>query len=253
MNPVRPFFKFLRGVRSRRSQASASYAEVERAERAFYVEYVREGMTVFDVGAHVGQFTLMFSSLVGHLDGQGCVHAFEAGSEAFARLTNTCQVAGVRNVVLNHLALAEKEGKVRLNVYDDDHLAWSTQALRPLENYGIDVHPVSTEETPASTVDLYCEQNKVTSIDLLKIDVEGAELQVLLGAKQMLASHRVACVAFEFGQTTFVMGNEHAQLETYLNEMGYRIHNVVAGDPVFPGRYSAMTAQFSMHIATPET
>lgn len=184
---------------------------------------------MFDVGAHVGQMTLMFSRSVGH----GRVHAFEAGREAFRRLTNVCQEAGLRNVVLNHLALAEKEGQVRLNVDDDDHLAWSTQAHRPLENYGINVQPVSTEEITSSTVDLYCDKNDVTKIDLLKIDVEGAEFQVLMGTSHMLESQLIACVAFEFGQTTFDMGNEPDQIEAYLNGMGYRVRNVVAGDPVF--------------------
>jgi FkbM family methyltransferase len=247
MNLVRTLSKLLKRVPASRSPISASYLDVERAEQRFYLEYLSEGMTVFDVGAHVGKLTLIFSRSVG----QGCVHAFEPGREAFSRLTNVCQEARLRNVVLNHLALAEQDGQVTLNVYDDDHLAWSTQAHRPLEKYGIDVQPVSTEEIASSTVDLYCDKNNVTKIDLLKVDVEGAELQVLTGARRMLESQLIACVAFEFGQTTFDMGNEPDEIEAYLNGMGYRVRNVVAGDPVFPGRSSAQTAQFSMHIATP--
>ena len=252
MNIFRTFSNLLRLAPSSRPLLAASYLEVERAEQLFYLKYLREGMTVLDVGAHVGQLTLMFSRLVGQAEGQGCVHAFEPGGEAFRRLANACQAAGLRNVVLNNLALADKQGQIRLNVYDDDHLAWSTQALRPLENYGINVRPVSVEEPDASTVDLYCEKNAVTKIDLLKIDVEGAELQVLIGARNMLESRRIACVAFEFGQTTFDMGNEPNQIEGYLSGMGYRIRNLIAGDPVFPGRSSVQTAQFSMHLATPD-
>lgn len=252
MNILRTFSKLLRRVPASRSPLAASYLDVERGEQRFYLEHVHDGMIVFDVGAHVGLLTLMFSRLVGQAEGHGCVHAFEAGREAFSRLMNTCQEAGLRNVVLNHLALAEKEGHIRLNVYDDDHLAWSTQAVRPLGNYGINVRPVSVEEISSSTVDLYCEKNDVTKIDLLKVDVEGAEYQVLLGARRMLESQRIACIAFEFGQTTFDMGNEPDHIEGYLIGMGYRIRNVVAGDPVFPGRSSVQTAQFSMHIATPE-
>jgi FkbM family methyltransferase len=204
-------------------------------------------MTVLDVGANVGELTRLFSGLVG----QGCVHAFEPCCEAFRRLTRTCQTAELRNVALNYLALADRPGLVRLNVYDDDYLAWTTQALRPLENYGINVRPVSIEEISASTVDLYCENNEIANIDLLKIDVEGAELQVLIGARRMLQSQRIAAIAFEFGQTTFDMGNDPDEIEAYLNSMGYRIRNLVAGDPVFPGRSSVLSAQFSMHIATP--
>jgi FkbM family methyltransferase len=228
--------------------ATASFAEVERAERIFYLKYLREGMTVFDVGANVGELTLLFSRFVG---AAGSVHAFEPTGRVFERLTAVCRAAALGNVRLNRLALAEEEGPVRLHVYDDDHLSWTSRALRPLESYGIDLRPQATEEAPATTVDLYCEAHGVAEIDLLKIDVEGAELQVLIGARRMLRERRVRCVTFEFGQTTFDMGNSPEQIEACLKEAGYELRNIVEGDPAFPGREGAQTACYSMHMATP--
>lgn len=227
----------------------ASFAEVERAERIFYLEYLREGMTVFDVGANVGELTLLFSRFVGDA---GRVHAFEPSGAGFERLSAVCRAASLRNVRLNRLALAEAEGAVRLHVYDDDYLSWTSRAARPLEDYGINVKPPTTEDADATTVDLYCERNGVAAIDLLKIDVEGAELQVLLGAGRVLREKRVRCLTFEFGQTTFDMGNRPDQLERFLADVGYEVRNVVAGDPVFPGRESVQTARYSMHVATPK-
>ena len=226
----------------------ASFAEVERAERIFYLEYLREGMTVFDAGANVGDLTLLFSRFVGEA---GSVHAFEPCGAAFERLSAVSRAASLRNVRLNRLALAEEEGPLLLHVYEDDYMSWNTRARRPLENYGINVKPRATEEVPSTTVDLYCERNGVTGIDLLKIDVEGAELQVLTGAGRMLREKRVRCATFEFGQTTFDMGNTPEQIESYLRDAGYELRNVVAGDPVFPGRESVQTARYSMHLATP--
>lgn len=231
------------------SSPNASFGEVERAERVFYLEYLRPGMTVFDVGANVGELTLLFSRFVGE---GGSVHAFEPTSEAFERLAAISRAASLRNVHLNRLALAENEGAVQLHVYDDDHLSWTSRAQRPLENYGINVKPRTIEEVPATTIDLYCERNGVAEIDLLKIDVEGAELQVLIGARRMLREQRARCVTFEFGQTTFDMGNTPDQLEAFLKEAGYELRNIVAGDPVFPGRESVQTACYSMHLATPK-
>jgi FkbM family methyltransferase len=228
--------------------SAASFAEVERAERIFYLEYLREGMTVFDVGANVGELTLLFSRFVG---ASGSVHAFEPTGCGFERLSAVCRAAALQNVRLNRLALAEEEGPVRLHVYDDAHLSWTTRARRPLENYGIDLKPQATEEAPATTVDLYSEENGVEKIDLLKIDVEGAELQVLIGARRMLRERRVRCVTFEFGQTTFDMGNSPDQIEAYFKEAGYELRNIVEGDSVFPGREGAQTACYSMHVATP--
>lgn len=249
-NPAASVIRRLRRARAagQSSSGPASFAEVERAERIFYLEYLREGMMVFDVGANVGELALLFSRFVG---ASGCVHAFEPGGRAFERLETVCRAASLRNVRLNRLALAEEEGTVSLHVYDEDYLSWSTRALRPLEDYGIDVKPVAVEEVPATTLDSYCERNAVASIDLLKVDVEGAEFQVLTGARRMLGERRVRCVTFEFGQTTFDMGNSPELIETYLRDAGYELRNLVAGDPVFPGRESVQTACYSMHVATP--
>lgn len=205
-------------------------------------------MTVFDVGANIGELTLMFSRLVGD---SGSVHAFEPSLVGFEKLTVICTAASLRNVLLNRIALAEHEGVVTLHSYGDDYLSWTSQALRPLETYGIAVRAVSSEEAPGTTLDHYCQSNGIASIDLLKVDVEGAEFQVLLGARRMLEGGRVRCIAFEFGQTTFDMNNEPDDIEAYLKEVGYVLRNIVKSDPVFPGREGSQTACCSMHLATP--
>ncbi len=227
---------------------TADFAKVERTERIFYLEYLREGMTVFDVGANVGELTLLFSRFAGN---DGKVHAFEASGEVFGKLETVCRAAGRRNVAINHLALADKSGTIRLNVYDEAYSSFNTIAVRPLENYGLDLQPVGIEETPATTVDEYCAENEIEFIDLLKIDVEGAEFQVMQGARRMLESKSIKCLTFEFGQTTFDMGNKPSEIERFLNNFGYKIRNMVAGDKVFPGRESVEKAKYSMHIATP--
>ncbi|HVF43988.1 MAG TPA: FkbM family methyltransferase, partial [Pyrinomonadaceae bacterium] len=201
-----------------------------------------------DVGANVGELTMLFSRFVG---ASGVVHAFEPGGKAFERLETVCRAASLRNVRLNRLALAEEDGPVSLHVYDDDHMSWNTRAARPLEDYGIDVNPLAVEEVNATTVDLYCERGGVGEIDLLKVDVEGAEFQVLAGARRLLYERRVRCLTFEFGQATYDMGNSPDLIEAYLRDAGYGLRNVVAGDPVFPGRGGAQTALYSMHVAEP--
>ena len=227
---------------------SARPLEVERAEWTFYIKYLQEGMVVFDVGAYTGQLTLLFSKFVG---AAGQIHAFEASNVAFNRLKSICELAGCKNATLNHMAVAEKEGMVRLHVYDNEHLSWSSLTDRPLQKYGVSAKSVGVEEVMATTIDAYCEKNRISCIDLLKIDVEGAEYQVLLGARHMLEDKRILCCVFEFGQATFDMGNEPNEIEAYLRCLGYQIRNIVKGDPVFPRGSSPETACFSMHVASP--
>lgn len=233
-----------------RAIQSASPLEVEKAEQIFYINYLQEGMTVFDVGANIGEFALLFSRLVGL---QGQVHAFEASQNTFNKLTTICELANRQQIILNHKAVSDQQGIVKLYTYDDNHSGWNSLANRPLEQYGIyDVKPTHLEEIEAVTIDDYCEKNDISQIDLLKIDVEGAEYQVLLGSRKMLEKHKIKCCVFEFGQTTFDMGNSPNEIENYLRELGYSLKNVVTGNPIFPGGSQVKKAQFSVHVARPK-
>jgi FkbM family methyltransferase len=226
----------------------AAFPEVERAERIFYLNFLREGMTVFDVGANVGELTLLFSRFAGE---SGAVHAFEASGSVYKKLELVCRAAGKRNVELNHLALSDVNGSIRLHVYEDAYSSFNSQAARPLKNYGLPLEPIELEEVSAVTIDDYCQDKKIERIDLLKIDVEGAELQVMRGARRMLQSKSIRCLTFEFGQTTFDMQNRPEEIEELLKEMNYRIRNIIEGEAIFPGRASVETARYAMHVATP--
>lgn len=230
-----------------RSLRTPGFEEVEREERAFYRSYVRDGMTVFDVGAHVGALTMLFSKLAG----SGAVHAFEPAPAAFDELQSAVTRAQAINVVPNRRALSDRPGRVRLHCYGGPFQAFNSLADRPLADYGVDAGPVRHEAVEATTLDAYCAAANVERIDLLKIDVEGAELQVLRGAEAMLAARRIGCVAFEFGQATFDMGNNPREITALFDLHGYRLSNLVKGARLFPGGNSARTACFAMHLARP--
>lgn len=228
----------------RREQASPD--TVERAEWNFYLDHVRPGMTVFDVGANVGELSLLFSRFVGP---EGRVHCFEPGPDAYERLTTVVKATARDNLVLNRMALSDKSGEVELFLYGDWH-SWSSLVERPFAEHGIETPAVSRVSVPSATVDEYCRLKNIGRIDLLKIDVEGAELQVLRGAEQKLRSHSIQRCIFEFGQTTFDVGNHPDQITKFLTDVGYSFNSIVPGQPPFPGR-DVSTARFSMILAMP--
>jgi len=220
----------------------ASYEEVLKAEHDFYVNYLRPGMVVFDVGANVGELTSLFAQCVGK---EGHVHSFEATRTTYEKLAST--YANMQQVTVNHLAVADQVGYLPFHIYDEAHAEWNTLANRPL-----DVKPVRIDQVPAMTIDTYCQEQQISKIDLLKIDVEGAEYQVLLGAQAMLKAHRIHKCIFESGTTTLDMGNHPREIVRYLKELGYNIHNVIRRDPIFPGGENRSAAVFSMHVITLE-
>lgn len=223
--------------------------ETEKFEQKFYIDYLKPGMVAFDVGANIGEISILFSRFVGK---GGQVHSFEGTPETFKRLELIISASKKKNITLNEACLSDEEGMALFHIYDEEFSSWNTLAQRPLENYGIDIKPIRAEEIRVTTIDSYCESRNIPRIDLLKIDVEGAEYQVIKGASRMLKQKRIGCLVFEFGQTTFDMGNTPAMLQELIAEHGYRIRNLIKGAPIFPGGESAATAQFSMHVCTPE-
>jgi FkbM family methyltransferase len=220
--------------------------EVERAEWACYAEILAPGMVALDVGAHVGEVTLAMSRFVGP---SGRVHAFEPTQATFEKLEQVVRLSGRTNVVLTRAAVRESDGTAELRVYDEGFASWNTLADRPL-GQGVDVKPVRTESVPATTLDSYCDRAGLSRIDFLKIDVEGAEYQVLLGARRLLDARRIRTIIFEIGQTTIDMGNDPEAIARYLDERGYRTRNVVPGAPPLVRRLP-QPLPFAMHLAWP--
>jgi FkbM family methyltransferase len=193
----------------------------------------------------VGDLTVIFTHLVGPT---GRVHAFEP-TRAAERLSAAAAALGRENLVLNHQAVAETEGARVVYEYEGDFLSWSGFAQRPLERYGIEAPAPTAIEVQAVTLDGYCSAAGVDRIDLLKIDVEGAEFEVLKGARQLLSERRVERCVFEWGQTSLEIGVSGDDFRSFLGEVGYGVRNLIRGAAAFSVRGGL--ADFAMHVARP--
>lgn len=147
---------------------------------------------IFDVGANRGQFLRLAIGLVG--TSEAGIHCFEPSSAAFELLHR--DFAGRHNVRLNNFALGAEKREAVL-YYDAPGSGLASLTQRRLEHLAID----HSEREPVmiETVDSYCEGNGIDAITLLKIDVEGHELDVLRGAARMFARRAIGAVSFEFG------------------------------------------------------
>lgn len=222
---------------------------VEKHEQIFYINYLREGMTVFDVGANIGELTLLFSKFVTR---GGIVHSFEPTPQTFEKLKSITSLASKKNVQLNQVAVSKNDGFINFNVYKEEFSSWNTSAFRPLEKYGIDLKPEDSISVPSITIDTYCLKNKIDRIDLLKIDVEGAELDVLDGAKKMFQEQKINCCVFEFGQTIYDMGRSADDLKKFFKDVNYSVTNIVQNQILYPVDKETGVAQFAIHVAKPK-
>lgn len=154
----------------------------DRRERKLFRQLIKPGMTVIDVGANVGVYTKLFSTLV---ENRGQVHAFEPAPANFSRLQEN--IGSKSNVVLNQAAVGKENGSIRLFMSDElnvDHRVFDSGDGRQ----SIDVPVVSLDEyfSPGQRV------------DVIKIDVQGYELSVLEGARRILEENRDIRILMEF-------------------------------------------------------
>jgi FkbM family methyltransferase len=149
-------------------------------DTALYVYTPNQGDVVFDVGAGVGSETLLFARLVGV---SGCVVSIEAHPRMHGRVVELCNANGLANVTPLQVAVAESDGTATITDLANHVRNTTIAAARD----GIEV-PARRLETIAKSLD-------ITYIDLLKMNIEGAEVSALRGLGPLLAKTRYVCIA----------------------------------------------------------
>lgn len=150
-------------------------------------------VTVFDVGANVGDWTgLALSTPNLGLT----IHCFEPSAATFQRLLAR---KFPPNVTRNNFGMSSAAGEMTLHVFENgsgiNSLYWRTGLE---DGWGLETQ--QREETVRlETIDSYCRQHSVQTIDFLKVDVEGHELEVFKGASEMLALGSIKRIQFEYG------------------------------------------------------
>ncbi len=170
----------------------------ETYESALIERILGPGMTVVDVGANHGLFSMEAAHLIGRDD---IVHAFEPAPATRALLANNVAANDLTTVKIFPFALGETVGTARLRVHRemsglntlaDRDVTWNRRVLAADE----------IVEVPITTLDAHTEAEGLNRIDFLKIDVEGFELGVLRGARELLRTKRIARILVEIGDLT---------------------------------------------------
>jgi len=195
-------------------------------------------LCLFDVGANEGQFLEM---IAGGLRGVPfCIHAFEPSEKAFTILR---QKAGTQpSVILNNFALGREQGKAKL-FYEKSGSGLGSLYERRLDHFGIDFTQSAT--VSVQTLDQYCTEQGIQRIDLLKLDVEGHELEVLRGAQRMFSERRIGIVSFEFGGCNIDSRTFLQDFYYFFKERGMTISRITPSGYLWPiHNYREIDEQF---------
>jgi len=196
--------------------------DFEPEVRSYFLRTIKPGMVIFDVGANIGYFTTIMAKLVGS---GGKVHAFEPSNREFGSIKNMIRQNRQDNVVLNQTALSERVGRMMMNIAKTENMA----ALNTMGNI---THPAAQDgdfkqvEVSLDTIDNYVTDKEINRLDLIKIDVEGAELMVLKGAEETLKRYRPQIICEFSDLTTKGFGYQAKEIFDWLVQKGYRAYRI---------------------------
>lgn len=159
---------------------------------------------VFDVGANVGEWAALAATALP----SAVVHAFELVPGTFRQLEQRAAPFGGR-IIANPFGLSDKAGEIQVNIVPDDNTLASVVRLHDAAQ--------QTQTCPVASGDDYLDAVGLERIELLKIDVEGAEHLVLTGLARALGQGRIDVIQFEYGQanilTKVLLHDYHQELE----------------------------------------
>jgi hypothetical protein len=155
-------------------------------------------MTFFDVGAHVGQYTLLAAGLVGR---EGHVHSFEPDARSFRLLDHNVSINRLDNVKLNNCAVTSDRG--------------------------------TGPSASRRSLDDYVTERAIEHVDLIKIDIDGGELDVLHGSRQVLSRLRPTLIVEFAEDMQAAYGHSCAELADFLHGLQYELY-CIDTDRVIP-------------------
>ena len=214
----------------------------EHAELEFILRVLQPGMTFFDVGANIGLFSVAAGQkLLGRLS---AVYAFEPCPSTLAILEKNLLKNELGMVRIVRVALSDQNGQA--NLYVNAELK---DALNSLEDPSYsDAEVVGCELVQTVTLDDFVARENIARVDVMKVDVEGAELKVFRGGRKLLERPDAPVILYEgYSWCTAGFHYHPVELMWQLGEFGYELFilDPESGNlrPRAPGEsYDAMVA-----------
>lgn len=192
----------------------------EATETKWFVQSLRRGDVVVDVGANIGYYTVLAGLLVGET---GRVYAFEPDPVGFEILRQNVVLNGLHNVVLEQKAVSNESGSLRLFLAQEnkgDHRIYQPEGEeRPF----VDVEAVRLDDYLRGLDEF---------VDFVKVDTQGAELAILAGAADTVSRSPDLVMAVEYSpQALAGFGSSGEALVDLIKTFGFQMFDLGMGGP----------------------
>ena len=177
-------------------------------------------LVIFDVGAYVGEIAAKYKQIFP----KSTIHCFEPFPDSFQKLNQLCRDASIKT---HQIAFSDKEEKATFHTNVD---LSCNSLLPPTEGefkcYSAKSIKDGEIQVETNTIDNFCAEAGISGIDILKMDVEGAEIKVLKGASKMLSNQAIKLI---YSEVMFIPhytdGCLFHELTAFLDKYGYTLLN----------------------------
>jgi len=186
----------------------------EPNEFVFLGDVLSSGAVFIDIGANEGFYTLFAARRVG---AEGRVLAMEPSPRELHRLRHNIAINQLENVVVDTRAVGRQQGKATFHIADPEHNGQNT--LGDFGHQGVTA--VEHIEVDLIDLDALAAEHGLNGVNVVKMDVEGAELEVLKGAENVLGRFRPIVLFELFDASLRKQGASAAAVLDFLQQRGY--------------------------------
>lgn len=176
---------------------------------------------IIEVGAADGRDTLSYAQR----NPNSKVYAYEPLPESFGKLKD--KQSSVDNIIAVNNAVSDKSGTANFHVTALEDASSLLEPKKTGSTFDKYTEPTSNIDVRVTTLDEECVKRNIGTIDILKMDAQGAELRILKGTRQLLEKKSIDVI---YSEVNFMEIYEgcclYHQVASFLEEYGYHLHSL---------------------------
>ena len=194
----------------------------EKKVKEFFLENIKTGDTIIDVGANIGEFSLIAAEKVGP---SGKIVAIEPLFETVTSLKENLELNGFQNFTILECAVGSKSSKMTLYKKNINATLGMLDPITGEDNM------VKSTKINVETIDNIISSEKIDKVRMLKIDVEGYEYEVLLGCQDSFRQNKIDNILCEIHKKYLEKkGIKENIIYSFLKENGFSINFINKDD-----------------------